>query len=109
MKALAYAVALGLAVAVAPAAQADNDQYDQYMISHGEVSGAGANCSVQPCGNSLEYLLQQGKNACAAFAQGVSDTSITGQLEGAPGPYSQTLSRATAGNVVYAAHHYLCS
>ncbi len=78
------------------------------MISHGEVAGAGAICSVDPCGYSSEYLLQQGKNACAAFAQGVSDTSLTAQLEGAPGPYSQSLDEASASNIVYAAHHYLC-
>lgn len=32
--------------ACAPLAQADNDQYDQYMISHGMVSGDGTNGSV---------------------------------------------------------------
>ena len=108
--AAAIGAVLAAGIACAPVAQADNDQYDQYMISHGMVSGAGTNCApANPnCGQSLEFLLQEGQKACAAFAQGVSDMSVTGQLEGTPGPFSQSLPRSTAGNVVYAAHHYLC-
>ena len=109
--ALAVAVSAGIAHAD-PAS--DNDQYDQYMISHGMVSGAGTNCApANPnCGQSLEFLLQEGQKACAAFAQGVSDMAVTGQLEGSPGPLnpgtSVNLGRAGAEDIVYAAHHYLC-
>jgi hypothetical protein len=89
-----------------PVAQADNDQYDQYMISHGMVSGAGTNCApANPnCGQSPEFLLAEGRKACAAFAQGATDMSVTGQLEGSPGPLnpgpSVSLGRAGAENIV---------
>jgi uncharacterized protein DUF732 len=92
---------LATGIACAPLAPADNDQYDQYMISHGMVAGAGANCSVSPCGKSVEVLLAEGNQACADFRSGVSDTAETNRLE------SQT-SISEAQNVVYAAHHYLC-
>jgi hypothetical protein len=105
---IAAGAALAATVALAPLAQASPTDYDQYMISHGEVAGAGANCSSAPCGYSSEYLLQQGKAACAAFAQGVSDASLTAQLEGAPGSYSQSLDMAVSSNIVHAAHQYLC-
>jgi hypothetical protein len=109
MKKLLIPAAASAAVLFAPLAHASPaTNYDQYMISHGEVTGAGASCSVDPCGYSSEYLLQQGKNACAAFAQDVGDSSLTAQLEGAPGPYSQSLDEASASNIVFAAHHYLC-
>ena len=40
-KAVVIPAVLAAGIACAPVAQADNDQYDQYMISHGMVSGAG--------------------------------------------------------------------
>jgi Protein of unknown function (DUF732) len=102
MRKAALVSVLAAGVACAPVAWADNDQYDQYMISHGMVAGAGANCgSVSPCGKTVEALLAEGRQACAAFASGVSDTAETNQLEG------QT-SIVEAQNVVFAAHHYLC-
>lgn len=114
LKIVGIPAVLAAGIACASVAQADNDQYDQYMISHGMVSGAGANCApANPnCGQSLEFLLQEGQKACAAFAQGVSDMTVTGQLEGSPGPLnpgtSVNVGRAGAENIVYAAHHYLC-
>ena len=106
MTAAVISAALAAGIAFSPLAHADVDQYEQYMISHGMVSGAGANCApANPnCGASLEYLLQQGKNECAAFAEGKSDQWLIGQLEsGAP----VNLGRAGAENIVYAAHQYL--
>jgi hypothetical protein len=100
---------LAVSLIFAPLAHASPaTNYDQYMISHGEVDD-GSICAGHPCGYSLEYLLQQGKNACAAFAQGMSDSSLTVQLEGGPGPYHQGLDEATTSNIVVAAHNYLCS
>lgn len=113
-KSLMIPAVLAAGIACAPLVQADNDEYDQYMISHGMVSGAGNNCApANPnCGQSLEFLLQEGQKACAAFAQGVSDASVIGQLEGSPGPLnpgtSVNLGSAGAEDIVYAAHQYLC-
>jgi hypothetical protein len=83
-------------VACAPMAQAspasDNDQYDQYMISHGmsdpAMDGVG--------------LLAHGQQACQALRGGQSESSLTNQLE-------SRVSIAEAQNIVYAAHHYLCA
>jgi hypothetical protein len=87
MKTVVTPAVLAAAIACAPLAQADssNDQFNQYMISHGMMG---------------EYL-QEGKNACAAFQSGQSEQSVTGQLE-------HRLSRAESENIVYAAHRYLC-
>ena len=94
MKIAVMGAVLAASIACAPLAQADNDQYDQYMISHGMVgSGSGQ--------YSLEYLLQSGNNECAAFREGKSDTFLIGQLE-------SQMGRAQAENIVFAAHHYLC-
>lgn len=84
---------LAAGIACAPLAQADpasNDQYDQYMISHGMTTD-----------HDLGSLLQEGSAACASLRSGQSDSSLTGALE-------HRMSRAEAGNIVYAAHHYLC-
>lgn len=87
---------LAAAVALASQAHADNDQYDQFMISHG-IAGSG------PGQFSLEYLLQQGNNACAGSQAGRSDSFLIGQLES-----GQQLGRAQAEDIVYAPPHYLC-
>jgi hypothetical protein len=111
-KAVVIPAVLAAGIACAAVAQADNDQYDQYMISHGMTGGANCAPANPNCGQSLEYLLQEGQKACAAFAQGVTDMSVIGQFEGSPGPLnpgtSVSLGRSGAENIVYAAHHYLC-
>lgn len=88
-------VLLSIGIACAPLAQAspasDNDQYDQYMISHGmsdpAMDGVG--------------LLAHGQQACQGLRNGQSENSLTNQLE-------SRVSIAEAQNIVYAAHHYLC-
>jgi hypothetical protein len=112
---VAPAVLVAAGIACAPLAQADNDQYDQYMISHHMVEGSGANCaeSNPHCVYSSEFMLAEGHKVCSAFAQGYSERSLIGQLEGDPGPLSVagtniSFGRAGAENIVYAAHHYLC-
>jgi hypothetical protein len=92
---------LAAGIASAPVVQASpNDQYNQYMISHG-------------MNESPEWLLQEGYNVCNYLGQGYSERSLIGQLEGDPGPLSMagmsfSVGRAGAENIVYAAHHYLC-
>jgi hypothetical protein len=81
--ALAVAVSAGIAHAD-PAS--DNDQYDQYMISHG-VDGD---------------LLQLGYAQCAGLRAGSSEQVLIGQLE-------HQMSWATSNAIVYAAHRYLCA
>jgi hypothetical protein len=102
MKIAVVSAVLAGGIGLAPLAHADTDQYNQYMISHGEVQGA-TNCApANPnCGESLQWLLQQGQNTCNALANGKDPGWLTGQLE-------HVTSRATAGNIVYAAQHYLC-
>jgi Protein of unknown function (DUF732) len=86
----------------APVVQADTDQYDQYMISHGAVQGTGHCADSNPnCGETLGWLRQQGQNTCNALAAGKSPGWLTDQLEA-------ITSIATAQNIVYAAQHYLC-
>lgn len=95
MKAAVVPAVLAAGITFAPLAQtspaSDNDQYDQYMISHGmsdpAMDGVG--------------LLAHGQQACQQLRSGQSERSITGDLEG-------RVSRAEASNIVYAAHHYLC-
>lgn len=97
-KAVLILAVLAAGIACAPMAQADSPQtqYDQYMISHGEVQGAGTNCApANPnCGYTSEWLLAQGRAVCAGQATQSSLESIA--------------DRATAGNIVYAAHNFLC-
>jgi hypothetical protein len=83
----------------APLAHADGvDEYDQYMIGHGLVSGAGAYCgNVEPCGQSLDYLLSAGRAIC-------NGTATAGDLMGP----RWGLGRAQAEDVAQAAHQYLC-
>jgi hypothetical protein len=96
MKRIAVVAAvLAAGIACAPLVEAspasDNDQYDQYMISHGmsdpAMDGVG--------------LLAHGQQACQALRNGQSESSLTNQLE-------SHVSIAEAQNIVYAAHHYLC-
>jgi hypothetical protein len=85
-------LATGIAL-FAPVAHADpasnNDQYDQFLISHG-VDGD---------------LLQLGYDQCTALRAGSSEKVLIGQLE-TPG---YNLGRAGAEDVVTAAHQYLCA
>ncbi len=96
--ALMVAPTLTVGIACAPVTQADSPQtlYDQYMISHGEVQGAGTNCApANPnCGYTSEWLLAQGRAVCAGQATQSSLESIA--------------DRAAASNIVYAAHTFLC-
>jgi uncharacterized protein DUF732 len=97
IKSAGLTLAAAAAIAFAPLAQADpnaasnNDQYDQYMISHGmndpAMDGVG--------------LLAHGQQACQALRGGQSEASLTNQLE-------SQVSIAEAQNIVYAAHRYLC-
>lgn len=86
-------LAAGIACAVVAQASpaSDNDQYLQYMNSHNmsdpAMDGVG--------------LLAHGQQACQALRNGQSENSLTNQLE-------SRVSIAEAGNIVYAAHHYLC-
>ncbi len=98
MRTLVLPAVLAAGIAIAPLAQADSPEtlYDQYMISHGEVQGAGANCApANPnCGYTSEWLLAQGRAVCSGQA---TQSSLEGIAD-----------RAVAGNIVYAAHHFLC-
>lgn len=88
-KAVLVSAVVAAGIACASTAQADpasnNDQFNQYMISHGMMG---------------DYL-QSGYNACAALRSGQSTTSVINQLEG-------QVSVAEATAIVYAARHYLC-
>jgi Protein of unknown function (DUF732) len=117
MKLLMMGVAAFAAITSIPPAHADSPDtlYDQYMISHHMVEGSGANCaeSNPHCVYSSEFMLAEGHKVCSAFAQGYSERSLIGQLEGDPGPLSVagtniSFGRAGAETIVYAAHHYLC-
>lgn len=96
---------LGLVIAppmaAAPVHADGNDQYDQYMISNGIVGERQGQFT-------MEYIMAQGQEACSALRSGSSESSVIGQLEGAPGPLHNTLGRAQAQDIVFAAHHYLC-
>jgi hypothetical protein len=92
MPAVAVAIVCGAAVAHADPAS-NNDQYDQFMISHGMTDG--------PSGYTLEYLLQAGYNQCAALKTGSSERDLIGALE-------VQGDRASSENIVFAAHRYLC-
>jgi hypothetical protein len=93
--AVASAALLVAGLACAPLAQADNDTYLQYLISHG-VPDTGP-------GTSSSSLVQTGNNECAAMREGKSDLFLMGQLIDAYG-----MGKAQAQDIVYAAHHYLC-
>jgi Protein of unknown function (DUF732) len=117
MKLLMTVVAVFAAITSIPTAHADSPDtlYDQYMISHKMVEGSGANCaeSNPHCVYSSEFMLAEGHKVCDLSAQGYSDSSLIGQLEGSPGPLSVAgtnigFGRAGAENIVYAARHYLC-
>ena len=64
----------------------NNDQYDQFLISHG-VDGD---------------LLQVGYNECAPLRAGSSEQALIGQLE-------RRMGSAQADDIVVAAHRYLCA
>jgi Protein of unknown function (DUF732) len=87
---------LAAGIACAPLAQADNDTYLQYLISHGVVEEGNG-----PFGG--DNLVRVGHNACAAFQQGASDLSQMGQII-----QTYQTGKAQAEDIVYAAHHYLC-
>jgi hypothetical protein len=89
-------IALVLAVAtltLAPPAFANTaeDQYNLFLYNHGVGYVLGN-------GNSA---LSQGYQECEALRAGKSETWLIGQLE-------SQLDRASSGDVVYAAHRYLC-
>jgi hypothetical protein len=98
-KAIVLPVVLAAGLIFAPLAHADpdsasnNDQYSQFMISHGMTDG--------PSGYTLEYLLQAGYDQCAALRMGSSERTLIGALE-------VHGNRASSENIVQAAHHYLC-
>ena len=92
-KAVLVSAVVAAGIACAPLAQADgNDQYDQFLISHGAFR------DVLPNGNSP---LAQGQQTCAALRAGKSESFLIGQLE-------SQMDRATAEDIVVAAHRYLC-
>jgi Protein of unknown function (DUF732) len=77
-----------------------------------ELSPCGAESNPH-CVYSSEFMLAEGHKVCDLSAQGYSDSSLVGQLEGSPGPLSVagtniSFGRAGAENIVYAARHYLC-
>jgi hypothetical protein len=74
----------------------NNDQYDQFMISHGVVGDG-------PGQYSEDFLLQTGTNTCAAIKEGKSDSFLMGQLIDA-----YQMGKAQSDDIVYAAHRYLC-
>jgi Protein of unknown function (DUF732) len=95
-KAVVIPAVLAAGIACAPLAQADNDTYLQYLISHGVVEEGNG-----PFGG--DNLVRVGHNACAAFQQGASDLSQMGQII-----QTYQTGKAQAEDIVYAAHHYLC-
>jgi hypothetical protein len=99
-KALVLPAVIAAGVLSAPLAHADpasdNDQYDQWLISHGVVGDG-------PGQYTLEFLLPTGTNECAALREGKSEVFLTGQLIDA-----YQMGKAQAEDIVYAAHQYLC-
>jgi hypothetical protein len=101
-KALVFPAVLAASLIFAPLAHADpdsasnNDQYSQFMISHGVVGDG-------PGQYSEDFLLQTGTNTCAAIKEGKSDSFLMGQLIDA-----YQMGRAQSDDIVYAAHRYLC-
>jgi hypothetical protein len=107
MKHLMMVVAAFAAITPIATAHADSPAtlYDQYMISHGMFGG--------PNPYSSEFLLAEGRKVCVYSAQGYSDSSLIGQLEGDPGPLSVAgtnigFGRAGAEDIVEAARLFLC-
>jgi hypothetical protein len=86
------ALALGAGLAFAAPAHADTAEYLAWLQDHG-VSDPLAN------GMSLESA---GTMECAGLRGGRSESFLTDNLE------KVGVGIAPAGDVVYAAHHYLC-
>lgn len=81
------AAVLAAGIACAPLAHADpNDEFDQYMNSHGLWQRS---------------YLQEGQTTCSQLRSGQTTTQVLNQLEG-------RLSVAEAQDIVFAARQYLC-
>ncbi len=86
------ALALGAALATSPPAHADEQSYLTWLQNHG-VSGSLA--------NGMD-LMSAGQMECAGLRAGRSESFLTDNLE------KVGIGIAPAGDVVYAAHHFLC-
>jgi hypothetical protein len=86
------ALALGAGLAFAAPAHADTAEYLTWLQNHG-VS------DPLPNGTSL---VSMGTQECAGLRAGRSESFLIDNLE------KVGVGRAQSGDVVYAAHHYLC-
>jgi hypothetical protein len=86
------ALALGAGPAFAAPAHADTADYLAWLQNHGVPDPL-------PNGTSL---VSMGTQECAALREGKSESFLTDNLE------KVGVGIAPAGDVVYAAHHYLC-
>jgi hypothetical protein len=89
MKKILFAGVLVFGMWTAPVANADDDTYLQYLISHG-VPDTGP-------GTASSTLVQTGHDECAAIREGKSDSFLMGQLINA-----YAMGKAQAQDIVYA-------